>query len=135
MTLILMLQLIIKNVIIQNKTKKLFLIKNQLTNNLKFLYVMSEDILKLMRNRETIRNIGIVAHIDHGKTTMTDNLLSGAGMLSEELAGKQLFMDFDKQEQKRGITIYSANVSIVYNYENQDYLINLIDTPGHVVKA
>ena len=93
---------------------------------------MAEDVVKLMRNRETIRNIGIVAHIDHGKTTMTDNLLSGAGMLSEDLAGKQLFTDFDKQEQERGITIYSANVSIVYNYENKDYLINLIDTPGHV---
>ena len=93
---------------------------------------MAEDIVKLMRNRENIRNIGIAAHIDHGKTTMTDNLLSGAGMLSEELAGKQLFTDFDKQEQERGITIYSANVSIVYNYENKDYLINIIDTPGHV---
>ncbi|MCK4428991.1 MAG: GTP-binding protein, partial [Candidatus Aenigmarchaeota archaeon] len=93
---------------------------------------MAEDIVKLMRNREYIRNIGIVAHIDHGKSTFTDNLLAGAGMLSEELAGKQLFTDFDKQEQERGITIYSANVSIVYNYDEKDYLINLIDTPGHV---
>jgi elongation factor 2 len=93
---------------------------------------MSEDVGNLMRKRESIRNIGIVAHIDHGKSTLTDNLLAGAGMLSEELAGKQLFTDFDKQEQERGITIYSANVSIVYNYDNQDYLINLIDTPGHV---
>ncbi len=93
---------------------------------------MAEDILKLMRNRENIRNIGIIAHIDHGKSTFTDNLLAGAGMLSEELAGKQLFTDFDKQEQERGITIYSANVSIVYNYDQLDYLINLIDTPGHV---
>ena len=93
---------------------------------------MAEDVEMLMKKRDSIRNIGIVAHIDHGKTTMTDNLLSGAGMLSEELAGKQLFTDFDKQEQERGITIYSANVSIVYKYENHDYLINLIDTPGHV---
>ena len=93
---------------------------------------MAEDIAKMMRNRESIRNIGIVAHIDHGKSTFTDNLLAGAGMLSEELAGKQLFTDFDKQEQERGITIYSANVSIVYKYDEKDYLINLIDTPGHV---
>jgi len=90
------------------------------------------EIEALMRKRENIRNIGIVAHIDHGKSTLTDNLLAGAGMLSEELAGKQLFTDFDKQEQERGITIYSANVSIVYNSGGEDYLINLIDTPGHV---
>jgi elongation factor 2 len=93
---------------------------------------MSEEVEKLMRKRENIRNIGIVAHIDHGKSTLTDNLLAGAGMLSEELAGKMLFTDFDKQEQERGITIYSANVSIVYNLDGEDYLINLIDTPGHV---
>lgn len=53
-------------------------------------------------------------------------------MMSEELAGQQLFTDFDKQEQERGITIYSANVSMVHNWNGKDYLINLIDTPGHV---
>ena len=53
-------------------------------------------------------------------------------MLSEELAGKALMTDFDKQEQERGITIYSANVSMVHEFENQFHLINLIDTPGHV---
>lgn len=86
----------------------------------------------LMRKPDQIRNIGIVAHIDHGKTTLTDNLLAGAGMMSEELAGKQLAMDFVDQEQERGITIYSANVSMVHKLEGKDYLINLIDTPGHV---
>jgi len=89
-------------------------------------------IKELMRKPEQIRNIGIVAHIDHGKTTLTDNLLAGAGMISEELAGKQLAMDFVEQEQERGITIYAANVSMVHKYENKDFLINLIDTPGHV---
>jgi elongation factor 2 len=53
-------------------------------------------------------------------------------MISQELAGKQLVMDFDKQEQERGITIYAANVSMVHQYHGKDYLINLIDTPGHV---
>ncbi len=53
-------------------------------------------------------------------------------MLSEETAGKQLFMDTDDQEQERGITIFSANVSMVHNVNDEDYLINLIDTPGHV---
>ncbi|OYT43219.1 MAG: elongation factor EF-2 [Candidatus Aenigmarchaeota archaeon ex4484_56] len=93
---------------------------------------MSEEVINLMKQIEKIRNIGIIAHIDHGKSTLSDNILAGAGMLSEELAGKQLFTDFDKQEQERGITIYSANVSMVYNYENDNYLVNLIDTPGHV---
>jgi len=87
---------------------------------------------ELINKKENIRNICIAAHIDHGKTTLTDNLLFGAGMLSEETAGKTLWTDFDEQEQERGITIYAANVSMVHNYEGQDYLINLIDTPGHV---
>ncbi|ASJ02891.1 elongation factor EF-2 [Thermococcus profundus] len=93
---------------------------------------MIAKIKELMTQPERIRNMGIAAHIDHGKTTLSDNLLAGAGMISEELAGKQLVLDFDEQEQARGITINAANVSMVHNYEGQDYLINLIDTPGHV---
>jgi len=89
-------------------------------------------IRELMRKPEQIRNIGIVAHIDHGKTTLTDNLLAGAGMISEDLAGKQLAMDFVEQEQERGITIYAANVSMIHKWSDINYLINLIDTPGHV---
>lgn len=53
-------------------------------------------------------------------------------MISDELAGEQLFMDYDEQEQERGITIYSANISMVHEFEGDDFLINLIDTPGHV---
>ncbi|MDI6888314.1 MAG: elongation factor EF-2 [Methanocellales archaeon] len=93
---------------------------------------MIERVKTLMYEPEKIRNIGIVAHIDHGKTTLTDNLLAGAGMISKELAGKQLFMDFDEEEQARGITIYAANVSMVHELEGEEYLINLIDTPGHI---
>lgn len=85
-----------------------------------------------MYQPDLIRNIGICAHIDHGKTTLTDNLLAGAGMISEELAGDQRFMDFDEQEQARGITIDAANVSMIHQYGDDEYLINLIDTPGHV---
>ncbi len=59
-------------------------------------------------------------------------MLAGAGIISEELAGKQLYMDFVEQEQERGITIYAANVSMVHDFEGKDFLINLIDTPGHV---
>ncbi|WNY27292.1 elongation factor EF-2 [Methanolapillus ohkumae] len=93
---------------------------------------MVERVTALMSSPEMIRNIGIVAHIDHGKTTLSDNLLSGAGMISSELAGKQLFMDSDEEEQARGITIDASNVSMVHTYNGKEYLINLIDTPGHV---
>jgi len=92
----------------------------------------SEMIMELMSKLSQIRNIGIIAHIDHGKTTLTDNIVAGAGMISEDLAGQQLFTDFDKQEQERGITIYAANVSMVHEFKGQNYLVNLIDTPGHV---
>ena len=84
------------------------------------------------KNPEFIRNIGTAAHIDHGKTTLSDNLIAGAGMMSEELAGQQRMLDFDEQEQARGITINAANASMVHKYNGQEYLINLIDTPGHV---
>ena len=93
---------------------------------------MINKIKELMYDPKHIRNIGIVAHIDHGKTTLSDNLLAGAGMISSELAGDQLYLDFDEQEQARGITIDAANVSMVHKYKDHEYLINLIDTPGHV---
>ncbi|RLF42401.1 MAG: elongation factor EF-2 [Thermoplasmata archaeon] len=86
----------------------------------------------LMTKLDHIRNIGIAAHIDHGKTTLSDNLLAGCGMISEELAGKQLALDFDEQEQARGITINTASASMVHEFEGEEYLINLLDTPGHV---
>ncbi len=89
-------------------------------------------IQELMREQERIRNIAIAAHIDHGKTTFSDNLLAGAGMISEELAGKQRFLDFHEDESSRGITIDSASVSMIHKFEDKEYLINLIDTPGHV---
>ncbi len=91
-----------------------------------------EDITKLMKQKDKIRNIAIAAHIDHGKTTFSDNLLAGAGMLSEKTAGKQLALDFHEDESSRGITIDSASVSMIHNVGGEDYLINLIDTPGHV---
>jgi len=97
---------------------------------------MAEDITKkitsLMKKQDHIRNIAIAAHIDHGKTTFSDNLLAGAGMISEELSGKQRALDFHEDESSRGITIDSASVSMVHNIDGEDYLINLIDTPGHV---
>src|SRR3990167_2648914 len=88
--------------------------------------------MRLAKIPKKIRNIAICAHIDHGKTTFSDNLLAGSGMMSEELAGKARQLDFHQDEIERGITIDSASVSMVHNLEGEEYLINLIDTPSHV---
>src|SRR6056297_498100 len=90
------------------------------------------DFVSLMKDQERIRNIAIAAHIHHGKTTFSDNLLAGAGMLSKDTAGKQRALDFHDDESSRGITIDSASVSMVHDLGGEEYLINLIDTPGHV---
>jgi elongation factor 2 len=96
---------------------------------------MIDKIGRIMRGPVNIRNICTSAHIHHGKTAFTDNLLAAAGLMAEKFAG-----DLDKgmatwqhaDEQERLITVDSANVSMVHDYQNTEYLINLIDTPGHV---
>jgi elongation factor 2 len=91
-----------------------------------------EQCERLMDEPEHIRNIAIAAHVDHGKTTLTDNLLAGAGMIADQGEATQLMMDTEEDEQERGITIDAANVSMTHEYEDDEFLINLIDTPGHV---
>lgn len=95
-------------------------------------YKQTEDILKLVSDREKVRNIGIIAHVDHGKTTLTDSLLAASGLLSESVAGEALALDYLEEEQKRGITIKTANISLLHQTEGENLVINLIDTPGHV---
>jgi elongation factor 2 len=95
-------------------------------------YKQVEEIVQLMNDVEHIRNTSIIAHVDHGKTTLSDSLLAAAGIISEQTAGQKLFLDSWELEQKRQMTVFASNISLAHNYKGQDFLINLIDTPGHI---
>jgi elongation factor 2 len=90
------------------------------------------DILRLMSNKKLIRNLGIIAHIDHGKTTLTDSLLAGTGLLSPRMVGSARVLDYLEEEQRRGITMKTAIISLIYQTGDKSFIINLVDTPGHV---
>lgn len=84
-----------------------------------------------------IRNMSVIAHVDHGKSTLTDSLIAKAGIISNAKAGEARFTDTRADEQERGITIKSTGVSLYYESDilantMQGFLINLIDSPGHV---
>jgi elongation factor 2 len=95
-------------------------------------YKSTDQVLKIITDKNQIRNFGVIAHVDHGKTTMSDSLLAHSGIIAPSAAGKALALDYMKEEQERGITIVQANVTLHYKHADSEYVINMIDTPGHV---
>ncbi|KAI8668267.1 Tr-type G domain-containing protein [Fusarium keratoplasticum] len=104
--------------------------------------VTPEKLASLQRQSSDIRNICILAHVDHGKTSLTDALLATNGIISPKLAGKIRYLDSRPDEQTRGITMESSAISLYFAMrrktapdaepEDKEYLVNLIDSPGHI---
>ena len=97
-----------------------------------------DQIRECQYKTDQIRNMSVIAHVDHGKSTLTDSLIAKAGIIAGEAAGNARFTDTRADEQERGITIKSTGVSLYYETDivqegdTKGYLINLIDSPGHV---
>ncbi|AQL00682.1 Putative translation elongation factor family protein [Zea mays] len=104
----------------------------------------AEELRAIMDKKNNIRNMSVIAHVDHGKSTLTDSLVAAAGIIAQEVAGDVRMTDTRADEAERGITIKSTGISLYYemtdeslkNYKGErdgnQYLINLIDSPGHV---
>ena len=98
-----------------------------------------ERIRECQYKTNNMRNMSVIAHVDHGKSTLTDSLIAKAGIIAGEAAGNARFTDTRADEQERGITIKSTGVSLFYETDiltddgvMEPFLINLIDSPGHV---
>ncbi|KAI4086449.1 MAG: hypothetical protein LQ344_007544 [Seirophora lacunosa] len=104
--------------------------------------VNPEKLIALQRQADEIRNICILAHVDHGKTSLTDVLIATNGIISPKMAGKIRYLDSRPDEQLRGITMESSAISLYFSMSRRagadevpvqkEYLINLIDSPGHI---
>lgn len=91
-----------------------------------------DEISKIMTKPKQIRNMSVIAHVDHGKSTLTDSLIARAGIIAMKNAGDDRYMDTRQDEKDRGITIKSTGVSLYFDYKETGFLFNLIDSPGHV---
>lgn len=106
--------------------------------------ISQDTINRLQSDASCIRNICILAHVDHGKTSLSDSLLASNGILSQRMAGKTRYLDSREDEQVRGITMESSAISLYFKVltrksgdeeaapEIKEHLINLIDSPGHI---
>merc|ERR1712212_158135 len=104
----------------------------------------TDEVRECMDKKENIRNMSVIAHVDHGKSTLTDSLVAKAGITAASKAGETRATDTRKDEQERCITIKSTAISMYFEMSQKDmefvkqekdgngFLINLIDSPGHV---
>merc|ERR1712038_1130780 len=117
-----------------------------ISKDFKMVNFTVDQVRECMDKKNNIRNMSVIAHVDHGKSTLTDSLVTKAGIIAQAKAGEMRFTDTRQDEQERCITIKSTAVSLYYELNEADmvflegkqettgnaFLINLIDSPGHV---
>ena len=92
----------------------------------------SKVISKLQQNAQNVRNICVLAHVDHGKTSICDALIASNGIISKKLSGKVRYLDYRDDEQLRQITMKSTAISLYTQLGENHHLLNLVDSPGHI---